>query len=106
MTFRPVWLTPARFSSRSEFTLCRREDETLRFLVNENVSATVIQELRHGGHDLLSVKESMRSERDEVILSRAQAEQRTVVTHDKDFGELAFRSRLPATCGIILLRLT
>jgi predicted nuclease of predicted toxin-antitoxin system len=78
----------------------------LRFLVNENVSATVIQELRHGGHDLLSVKESMRSERDEVILSRAQAEQRTVVTHDKDFGELAFRSRLPATCGIILLRLT
>ena len=55
---------------------------------------------------MLSVKESMRSERDEVILARAQAEQRIVVTHDKDFGELAFRSRLPASCGVILCRLT
>jgi predicted nuclease of predicted toxin-antitoxin system len=30
---------------------------------------------------------------------------RVVVTHDKDFGELAFRSGLPAECGVILLRL-
>jgi len=29
-----------------------------------------------------------------------------VLTHDKDFGELAFRSRLPAERGVILLRLT
>jgi predicted nuclease of predicted toxin-antitoxin system len=78
----------------------------MRFLANENVTGTVIQELRQGGHDVLSVKESMRSEQDDVILARAQAEQRIVVTHDKDFGELAFRSQLPASCGVILLRLT
>jgi predicted nuclease of predicted toxin-antitoxin system len=48
----------------------------------------------------------MRSQPDDVILARAQAEQRIVVTHDKDFGELSFRSQLPATCGVILLRLT
>lgn len=77
----------------------------MRFLANENVSGTVIQELRQLGHDVFSVKESMRSERDELILSRAQADKRTVVTHDKDFGELAFRARLPASCGIILFRL-
>ena len=41
-----------------------------------------------------------------MILSRAQAEERIVVTHDKDFGELAFRSRLPASCGVILHRLS
>ena len=35
----------------------------------------------------------------------AQAEQRVVVTADTDFGELAFRSRLPADCGVILIRL-
>ena len=29
-----------------------------------------------------------------------------IVTHDKDFGELAFRFKLPATYGIILLRLS
>jgi predicted nuclease of predicted toxin-antitoxin system len=78
----------------------------MRFLVNENIAATVIHELRRVGHDVLSVKESMRSERDELTLARAQAEQRIVVTHDKDFGELAFRSQLTASCGVILFRLT
>jgi predicted nuclease of predicted toxin-antitoxin system len=76
------------------------------FLVNENVAATVIAGLRQRGHDVLSVKEIMRSEKDEVILARAQLEQRIVVTHDKDFGELAFRYALPAECGVILFRLT
>ena len=54
---------------------------------------------------MLSVKESMRSEADKVILVRAQTEQRIVV-NDKDFGELAFRWGLPAECGIILFRLS
>jgi predicted nuclease of predicted toxin-antitoxin system len=81
------------------------KDLAMRFLANENVTGTVIQELRQRGHDVLSVKESMRSEQDDVILARAQAEQRIVVTHDKDFGELAFRFQLPATCGVILFRL-
>jgi len=78
----------------------------MRLLVNENVTRTVIYELRQRGHDVLSVKESMRSENDAVILARAQAEQRIVVTQDKDFGELAFRAKLPAECGVILFRLT
>lgn len=78
----------------------------MRLLVNENVSGTVIAQLRELGHDVFSVKESMRSATDDVILAREQAEQRIVVTHDKDFGELAFRSQLPATSGIILFRLS
>jgi hypothetical protein len=53
---------------------------------------------------VLSVKESMRSEEDDVILARAQAEDRIVVTHDKDFGELAFRCHLPASFGVIQLQ--
>jgi predicted nuclease of predicted toxin-antitoxin system len=77
----------------------------MRLLVNENVSSTVIQQLRQRGHDVLSVKESMRSEQDNVILARAQTELRIVGTHDKDFGELAFRARLPASSGVILFRL-
>jgi predicted nuclease of predicted toxin-antitoxin system len=78
----------------------------MRFLVNENITRTVIEQLRQRGHDVFSVKESMRSEKDEVILAYAQSEQRVVVTHDKDFGELAFRSRIPALCGVVLFRLT
>jgi predicted nuclease of predicted toxin-antitoxin system len=37
---------------------------------------------------------------------RAQRELRLVVTQDKDFGELAFRQRLAAQCGVILFRLS
>ncbi len=78
---------------------------TLRLLANENIASTVIDELRSRGHDVLSAKESMRSEHDDVILARAQTEKRIVITHDKDFGELAFRARLPSSCGIVLFRL-
>jgi hypothetical protein len=42
---------------------------------------------------------------DQAVLATAQTEDRLVLTHDKDFGELAFRSNLPATCGILLIRL-
>jgi predicted nuclease of predicted toxin-antitoxin system len=78
----------------------------MRILTNENVSATVIQTLRAHGHDVLSVKESLRGEKDSVILARVQAEQRLILTDDEEFGELAFRRGLPAECGIILLRLS
>jgi predicted nuclease of predicted toxin-antitoxin system len=78
----------------------------MRWIVNENVSGTVIRTLRERGHDVLSVKESLRGAADPEILAYAQADRRVVVTHDKDFGELAFRSGLPATSGVILFRLS
>ncbi len=80
--------------------------QAMRFLVNENVTRTVNQGLRERGHDVLSLKESMRSEADDAILARAQTEVRIVVTHDKDFGEPAFRAQLHASCGVILFRLS
>jgi predicted nuclease of predicted toxin-antitoxin system len=78
----------------------------MRILANENVTRTVVEGLRASGHDVLSVKESLRGEKDDAILARAQAETRVVLTHDKDFGELAFRVGLPAESGVILMRLS
>ena len=77
----------------------------MRFLLNENMSGTVIRALRERGHDVLSAKESLQGLPDEDVLARAQRERRLVVTQDKDFGELAFRARLVAGCGVILFRL-
>jgi predicted nuclease of predicted toxin-antitoxin system len=74
----------------------------MRLLVNENVAGTVTRTRI----DVFSVKETMRSGTDDAILARAQAERRIVVTHDKDFGELAFRARLASACGVILFRLS
>ena len=55
---------------------------------------------------MISVKESMRGATDREVLERAQQENRLVVTFDKDFGELAYRFKLPATSGVILFRLS
>jgi predicted nuclease of predicted toxin-antitoxin system len=65
----------------------------------------MIEALRQAGHEVLSAKESMRGAADVAVLQRARDEARLLLSHDKDFGELAFRSGLPAECGIILFRL-
>lgn len=43
---------------------------------------------------------------DQEVLARAFSEVRILVTFDKDFGELAFRARLPASSGIVLFRIS
>ncbi len=43
---------------------------------------------------------------DPDVLVRAVAEARTLITFDKDFGELAFKAGLPAACGIVLFRIS
>jgi predicted nuclease of predicted toxin-antitoxin system len=78
----------------------------MRILANENVAGVVVREFRARGHDVLSVKESMRGEKDLVVLARAHADCRLLLTCDKDFGELAVRFGLPAGSGVILLRLS
>jgi predicted nuclease of predicted toxin-antitoxin system len=78
----------------------------MRFALNENIPRAVIAALRDEGHDILSVKEAMRGSSDRAVLARAQEEGRIVVTQDKGFGELAFRSGLPADSGIVLFRLS
>ena len=77
----------------------------MRFLANENVPGPVVRKLRELGHDVLWAREDLKGKADHEVLSRAQTEQRVTVTCDPDFGELAFRSGLPATCGVVLLRI-
>jgi predicted nuclease of predicted toxin-antitoxin system len=77
----------------------------MRLLANENVPRLTVEALRNAGHDLIWARTDMPGSGDEVVLARAQVEERVLLTHDKDFGELAFRAGLPATCGVILIRL-
>ena len=48
----------------------------MRIIANENITGSVINKLRATGHDVLSVKETMRGANDPDVLSRAQTEQR------------------------------
>ncbi|MCK9462320.1 MAG: DUF5615 family PIN-like protein [Proteobacteria bacterium] len=77
----------------------------MRFLADENIPRDLITALRDGGNDVVSAKESLRGAPDRKLLAFAGAEQRVIVTQDKDFGELAFRYRLPASSGVVLFRL-
>lgn len=77
----------------------------MRILANENVPQPVVASLRARGHDVAWITEIRRGMEDREVLALAQQEQRVVVTFDKDFGELAFAARLPASCGVVLFRL-
>jgi predicted nuclease of predicted toxin-antitoxin system len=77
----------------------------VRFLANENVTGSFVRALRGLGLDVTWVREDAPGMLDPDVLERAVSESRILVTFDKDFGELAYRSRLPASCGIVLFRL-
>ncbi len=77
----------------------------MRFLANENIPGPVVRTRREAGHDVLWAKEDLRGAGDHVVLSRAHTDGRVTVTCDTDFGELAFRFGLPATCGVVLFRI-
>jgi predicted nuclease of predicted toxin-antitoxin system len=78
----------------------------MRILANENFPGDAVLALRERGHDVAWVLTDAPGSSDEQVLHRAQAEDRVLVTFDKDFGELAFRAGLPATTGIILFRIS
>lgn len=78
----------------------------MRLLANENFPLDAVQALRKAGHDVVWIREESRGISDDKILQQAQEENRIVVTFDKDFGELAFRSKIPSQSGIILFRVT
>ena len=77
----------------------------MKLLANENIPAALIKSLRAAGHDVNWVSETSPGIADPQVIELAIREHRLLVTFDKDFGELAFRRSLPATCGVILLRL-
>lgn len=74
-------------------------------MADENFPGDAVKALLEQGHDVLWVRTVCPGVSDSVVLSRAQGEDRIVVTFDKDFGELAFRFLVPAACGVVLFRL-
>ncbi|MEW6572207.1 MAG: DUF5615 family PIN-like protein [Bacillota bacterium] len=76
----------------------------MRFIVDECTGPAVARWLRQNEHDVFSVYEEARGLDDESILQKAAAEDRILITNDKDFGEMIFRER-KSHSGVILLRL-
>lgn len=78
----------------------------MRVLADENFPGDAVAALRERGHDVAWVRADAPGSSDIQVLARAQAEGRILVTFDKDFGELTFRSGLPASSGVVLFRIS
>lgn len=64
----------------------------MRFLANENFPLPSIILLRQGGYDVASMTEDSPGMEDSEVLTRASDEQRIILTFDRDYGELIYRS--------------
>jgi predicted nuclease of predicted toxin-antitoxin system len=76
----------------------------VKFLADECCDALLVAGPRQDGQDVLFVAEFARGADDETVLRQAAADERILLTEDKDFGELVVRLGLPAH-GIVLLRM-
>jgi len=77
----------------------------MRILADENFPGLAVAALRQQGHDVRWVRTEAPGMSDAEVLTWAVSEGRTIVTFDKDFGELVFRVKLTIPSGIILFRM-
>jgi predicted nuclease of predicted toxin-antitoxin system len=74
------------------------------WLADECVDAGLVGRLRDAAQNVSYIAEMSAAASDAEVLRRAQAEARLLLTEDKGFGDLVFRSELPAP-GVVLLRI-
>ena len=74
-------------------------------LLDENIGRSTAEALSRQGHDVSWVGDDFAGIPDASVIAQAERENRVLVTKDKDFGELVFKSG-HAHGGVILLRLT
>ncbi|TAE14604.1 MAG: hypothetical protein EAZ95_09720 [Bacteroidetes bacterium] len=62
----------------------------MKFLADENFPALCVQKLREAGLDVKWVRTDFQGIDDMTVLTKATEEERTVVTFDKDFGDMVY----------------
>ncbi|NJM67320.1 MAG: DUF5615 family PIN-like protein [Acaryochloris sp. RU_4_1] len=63
----------------------------------------IIERLRHQGHEVNAISESLRGIKNGAVLAYAVEIQALLITADKDFGELIIKEHRQAV-GVLLLR--
>jgi len=78
----------------------------MRVCANENIPEDCVIRLRQSGYDVLWIRETSPGCSDLGVIDRALAEDRLLITFDKDFGDLVFRRGAKASRGLVLLRIS
>lgn len=74
----------------------------MRFLLDASADFRLLAYLTDLGHNVATIAHDHPQTLDDVeILAIALADQRVLITNDRDFGELIFRRRLPHAGGYL-----
>jgi len=78
-------------------------EQSPALLANDSVPGATVGVLHALGWDVAWIAESSTGIMDEAVLALAAVESRWLFAFDRDYGELAFRRRLPLPPAIVLL---
>ena len=76
----------------------------MRFLANENFPFASITFLRQAGVDVISIGQDYQGITDEQVMNLAILDNRTILTFDRDYGELIFRFGYKPDGGVLYFR--
>ena len=77
----------------------------MKLLANENFPLKSVTYLRNKGFDITSIGTDNASIKDSEVMLIAMQQERTIITFDRDYGELIFKFNYKPAKGIIYLRL-
>lgn len=77
----------------------------MELLANENFPRASVHFLRSVGHDVIYIAEDFKSVSDKSVMELSIKENRTILTFDRDYGELIFKHDYKPPQGVIYLRL-
>ena len=77
----------------------------MKLLANENFPIKSVLYLRSKGFDISAIGTDNPSIQDHAVMNIATKEQRTILTFDRDYGELIFKHNYKPQGGVIYLRL-
>lgn len=76
----------------------------MKFLANENVPFSSVTYLKSAGFDIKAIGIDNPSIADKEVIDIAIKEERTILTYDKDYGELIFKHGQKPNSGVIFIR--
>jgi predicted nuclease of predicted toxin-antitoxin system len=77
----------------------------MKFLANENFPLKSILYLKRLGYDISSIGTDYQGIQDFQVMEIAISEERTILTFDRDYGELIFKHNHRPQKGVIYLRI-
>ena len=76
----------------------------MKLLANENFPISSVRILNNAGYDIIAVGKDFAGILDSEVIELAINENRTIITFDRDYGELIFRKGYKPQAGVIYLR--